>query len=89
MDINSAAFRCACVHPPLARAVLVSRMAVVLYSVLAIALAILVVLAVIICTAAEASPKHRSKVEPPVVDLPEIVAPRRRHVAERGIGAAL
>ena len=64
-------------------------MAVVLYSVLAIALVILVVLAVIICTAAEASPKHRSKVEPPVVDLPEIVAPRRRHVAERGIGAAL
>jgi nitrate/nitrite transporter NarK len=88
MNINSAAFR-SVLHPPLARAVLVSRMAVVLYSVLAIALAILVVLAVIICTAAEASPKHRSKVEPPVVDLPEIVAPRRRHVAERGVGAAL
>ena len=65
-------------------------MAVVLYAVLAIALTILVVLATIICTADSPSMiKQKEKVEPPVVDLPHIVAPRRRLVAERGIGAAL
>ena len=63
-------------------------MAVVLYSVLAIALLILVVLATIICTA-DASTKQKEKIDPPVVDLPDIVAPRRRHIPERGIGASL
>ena len=68
-------------------------MAVVLYAVLAITLSILVVLATIICTAdsslSSSATKQKEKLDPPVVDLPDIVAPRRRHVAERGLGAAL
>ena len=48
----------------------------------------LVVLGIIICTA-DSAPKQKNKLDPPVVDLPDIVAPRRRLVAERGIGAAL
>ena len=65
-------------------------MAVVLYAVLAIVLAILVLLTAIICTSDSSPTKHKDKLDPPVlVDLPDIVAPRRRHVPERGIGAAL
>jgi hypothetical protein len=64
-------------------------MAAVLYAVLAIVLAILVLLAAIICTADSLPTKQKDKLDPPVPDLPDIVAPRRRHVPERGIGAAL
>eukprot|EP01044_Picomonas_judraskeda_P014281 COSAG03_NODE_2252_length_2957_cov_3.832750_2_plen_244_part_00 len=64
-------------------------MAVVLYAALAIVLAILVLLAAIICTAGSAPTKPKDKLDPPAADLPDIVAPRRRHVPERGVGAAL
>eukprot|EP01046_Picozoa_sp_COSAG06_P018895 COSAG06_NODE_1328_length_9852_cov_590.986158_11_plen_68_part_00 len=67
-------------------------MAVVLYGVLAIVIAILAVLVFIICTD-DSKPKQKEKVDPPeqgtAVDLPDIVAPRRRHIPERGIGRAL
>ena len=51
--------------------------------------AILVLLAAIICTAGSAPTKPKDKLDPPAADLPDIVAPRRRHVPERGVGAAL
>jgi heme/copper-type cytochrome/quinol oxidase subunit 2 len=67
-------------------------MAVVLYAVLAIVIAVLAVLVFIICTD-DSKPKRKEKVDPPEQaadhDLPDIVAPRRRHIPERGIGRAL
>lgn len=77
-------------------------MAVVLYSVLTIVFTILSILVWIICAdtpSPAAAARQKEKTEEAEVlrqdqalagsDLPDIVAPRRRHIPERGLGRDL
>ena len=76
-------------------------MAVVLYSVLSIVFTILAILVWIICAdtpSPAAAARHKEKIEEAQVlrqdqalagDLPDIVAPRRRHIPEQGLGREL